>query len=56
MEWLREARIDVAIFIYNDHGSGFFFDKYPTFAMGVADSYPPADEGWGPAPAGAGSR
>ena len=50
MEWLREARIDVAIFIYNDHGTDFFFDKYPTFAMGVADSYPPGDEGWGPRP------
>ena len=50
MEWLREARIDVAVFIYNDHGTDFFFDKYPTFAMGVADSYPPGDEGWGPRP------
>ena len=49
-EWLRQARIDVAIFIYNDHGTDFFFDKYPTFAMGVADAYSPGDEGWGPRP------
>lgn len=50
MQWLHQAKIDVAIFIYNDHGTDFFFDKYPTFAMGVADAYPPGDEGWGARP------
>jgi protocatechuate 4,5-dioxygenase beta chain len=25
----------------------FFFDAYPTFALGVSDAHPQADEGWG---------
>lgn len=50
MEWLEKARIDIAIFIYNDHATDFFFDKYPTFAMGAAREYPPGDEGWGKRP------
>lgn len=50
-EWLaREARPDVAVVVYNDHANAFFFDRYPTFALGVADSYPIADEGFGPRP------
>lgn len=49
--WLRdEVRPDIAIVVYNDHGSSFFFDKYPTFAMGAADLYPVGDEGWGRRP------
>ena len=35
---------------YNDHGGDFFFDKYPTFAVGAADIYPVGDEGWGRRP------
>ena len=38
---------DVAIITYNDHGCDFFFDKYPTFAIGAADEYPIGDEGFG---------
>jgi len=45
--WLAEQRPAVAIVVYNDHGADFFLDKMPTFALGLADSYPPADEGWG---------
>ncbi|MBT6093691.1 MAG: protocatechuate 3,4-dioxygenase [Rhodospirillaceae bacterium] len=45
--WLKEAGITHAIVIYNDHGTDFFFDKCPTFAMGAADEYPIGDEGWG---------
>ena len=49
--WLRdEMRPDIAIVVYNDHGSSFFFDKYPTFALGAADLYPVGDEGWGRRP------
>lgn len=49
--WLRdEIRPDIAIVVYNDHGSSFFFDKYPTFAMGAAELYPVGDEGWGRRP------
>ena len=45
--WLEENKPDVAILFYNDHGLEFFIDKKPTFAVGVADSYVNADEGWG---------
>jgi protocatechuate 4,5-dioxygenase beta chain len=49
-EWLKEIKPDVAIMIYNDHGADFFFDKYPTFAVGAAESYAIADEGFGTRP------
>jgi len=45
--WLREAKPDVAIVVYNDHGLNFFLDKMPTFAIGAAPEYVNADEGWG---------
>lgn len=48
--WLQEQKPDVCIMVYNDHGADFFFDKYPTFAVGCADSYPIADEGFGVRP------
>lgn len=48
--WLRELRPDIAIMVYNDHGADFFFDKYPTFAVGAAEHYPVADEGFGRRP------
>lgn len=46
-EWLADARPDVVIVIYNDHGLNFFLDKMPTFAVGAAPLYRNADEGWG---------
>lgn len=49
-EWLRSLRPDVVIMVYNDHGADFFFDKYPTFAVGCADRYAIADEGFGTRP------
>ena len=49
-EWLKALQPDVAIMVYNDHGADFFFDKYPTFAVGCADSYGIADEGFGTRP------
>jgi protocatechuate 4,5-dioxygenase, beta chain len=36
--------------IYNDHMDGFFLDAYPTFALGMAEEYPIADEGFGARP------
>jgi protocatechuate 4,5-dioxygenase, beta chain len=45
--WLDEARPDVAIVFYNDHGLNFFLDAMPTFAVGAAESYRSDDEGWG---------
>ena len=54
--WLQELKPDVAIVVYNDHVADFTFDKYPTFALGIADCYAIADEGFGtrPLPAVAG--
>lgn len=49
-QWLRDLQIDVCIMVYNDHGADFFFDKYPTFAVGCADHYVIADEGFGTRP------
>jgi hypothetical protein len=49
-EWLKEIKPDVCIMVYNDHGADFFFDKYPTFAVGCADRYAIADEGFGVRP------
>ncbi|GGO83464.1 protocatechuate 4,5-dioxygenase subunit beta [Marinobacterium nitratireducens] len=49
--WLaEEVKADVVILVYNDHGTEFFLDRYPTFALGVADSYRVADEGYGRRP------
>lgn len=45
--WLNETQPDVAVIIYNDHGLNFFLDKIPTFAIGAAEEYRNADEGWG---------
>ena len=45
--WLAEARPDVAVIFYNDHGLNFFLDKMPTFAVGAASEYRNADEGRG---------
>jgi protocatechuate 4,5-dioxygenase, beta chain len=45
--WLAQARPDVAVVFYNDHGLNFFLDKLPTFAVGAASEYKHADEGWG---------
>lgn len=49
-QWLQEQQVDVCIMVYNDHGADFFFDKYPTFAVGCADHYAIADEGFGVRP------
>ena len=45
--WLAEARPDVVVVLYNDHGLNFFLDTMPTFAVGAAAQYTNADEGWG---------
>ncbi|MFL6728175.1 MAG: class III extradiol dioxygenase subunit beta [Sphingomicrobium sp.] len=48
--WEREQRPDVVILVYNDHASAFDMRIIPTFAIGCADEFKPADEGWGPRP------
>jgi protocatechuate 4,5-dioxygenase beta chain len=40
----------VVILVYNDHASAFTPEIVPTFALGCADEFPPADEGYGPRP------
>lgn len=46
--WLAERRPDALVVIYNDHVDNYFFDAWPTFAIGIADDFQIADEGWGP--------
>jgi protocatechuate 4,5-dioxygenase, beta chain len=45
--WLDAAKPDAAVVFYNDHGLNFFLDTMPTFAVGAAEEYHNADEGWG---------
>ena len=49
-EWLREQRPDVIFLVYNDHATAFSLEMIPTFAIGCAERFKPADEGWGPRP------
>jgi len=48
--WIAAAKPDVIFLVYNDHASAFSLDIVPTFAIGCADRFEPADEGWGPRP------
>jgi hypothetical protein len=43
--WLDARQPDLLLIAYNDHLNHFFFDAYPTFALGVAAEFPLADEG-----------
>ena len=47
-QWLAQKKPDVLFFCFNDHATTFFFDHYPTFALGVSEAYRIADEGTGP--------
>ena len=49
-KWMEELKPDVAIIVYNDHATAFSLEMIPTFALGCAAEFPPADEGWGPRP------
>ncbi len=49
-QWLRDHRPDVVFLVYNDHANAFSLDLIPTFAIGTAPGFQPADEGWGPRP------
>jgi protocatechuate 4,5-dioxygenase, beta chain len=48
--WIADIRPDVAIVVFNDHATSFSVEVIPTFALGCADHYKPADEGWGARP------
>ncbi len=49
-QWMKENRPDVIFLVYNDHASAFSLEMIPTFAIGTAEKFNPADEGWGPRP------
>ncbi len=49
-QWLDDMRPDLFLIVYNDHANRFFFDAYPTFALGVGAVHTQADEGWGKRP------
>jgi len=49
-QWMKEQKPDVVFLVYNDHATAFSLDIIPTFAIGTAASFQPADEGWGPRP------
>jgi protocatechuate 4,5-dioxygenase beta chain len=48
--WMAEHTPDVAIVVYNDHANAIDLNLVPTFAIGTADSFTVADEGWGSRP------
>jgi protocatechuate 4,5-dioxygenase beta chain len=49
-EWIAKVKPDVCIVVFNDHATAFSVDVVPTFALGCASEFQPADEGWGPRP------
>ena len=49
-QWMKDNKPDVVFLVYNDHATAFSLDFIPTFAIGTADEFHPADEGWGPRP------
>lgn len=48
--WEEQQKPDVVILVYNDHASAFSLECVPTFAIGCAEEFQPADEGFGPRP------
>ena len=49
-KWIADLKPDVVILAYNDHASAFSLEIIPTFGLGCAAEFQPADEGWGPRP------
>jgi protocatechuate 4,5-dioxygenase beta chain len=47
---MKENTPDVVFLVYNDHATAFSLELIPTFAIGCAAEFNPADEGWGPRP------
>ncbi len=45
--WLERLRPSHMVIIYNDHMNYFDLKTYPTFAIGMAEHFPQADEGYG---------
>jgi protocatechuate 4,5-dioxygenase beta chain len=49
-QWMKDNQPDVIFLVYNDHATAFSLDMIPTFAIGTAAEFIPADEGFGPRP------
>ena len=49
-QWMKDEKPDVIFLVYNDHANAFSLEIIPTFAIGTAAEFQPADEGWGPRP------
>ena len=49
-QWLKDNRPDVIFLVYNDHATAFSLEMIPTFAIGTAARFQPADEGYGARP------
>ena len=49
-QWMKDNKPDVIFLVYNDHATAFSLDMIPTFAIGTAAQYKPADEGYGARP------
>lgn len=49
-QWMKDHKPDVIFLVFNDHATAFSLEMIPTFAIGTAAEYNPADEGWGPRP------
>ena len=47
-EWVAKREVDTLVVVYNDHACAFSLELLPTFAIGAATTYRPADEGYGP--------
>jgi protocatechuate 4,5-dioxygenase beta chain len=49
-QWIAAEQPDVVFLVYNDHATAFSLELIPTFALGLAAQFSPADEGYGPRP------
>ncbi|MDO9292276.1 MAG: class III extradiol dioxygenase subunit beta [Hydrogenophaga sp.] len=49
-QWMKDNKPDVIFLVFNDHATAFSLEMIPTFAIGTAAEFQPADEGWGPRP------
>ncbi len=49
-QWMKQTQPDVIFLVYNDHATAFSLDMIPTFAIGTAAEFTPADEGFGARP------
>jgi protocatechuate 4,5-dioxygenase beta chain len=49
-KWIANQMPDVVVLVYNDHATTFSLELIPTFAIGCAEAFAPADEGFGARP------